>query len=275
MRKVIGALGLALVLCGPLAAQDNTQTLADIRQELTVLNVEIQRLRREFSTTGAPNPNLSGSSVLERVDSIEAELQRLTRQTEQLTQRVDRVVADGTNRVGDLEFRLCELEPDCDLASLSEGTTLGGGELPGASAAPAPEPDVEQGGQLAIAEQSQFDAANAALAEGSYDKAARLFAEFDTAYPGSPLAAEAHLNRGRALDNMGDTREAARAYLASFTGDPSGPNAAEALFQLGAALGRLGQVDQACVTLGEVSARFPGAPAVAKATQEMATLNCT
>ncbi|MEY8843105.1 tol-pal system protein, partial [Cribrihabitans sp. XS_ASV171] len=121
---------MALFLAQPLAAQDRAQTLADIRQELTVLHVEIQRLRREFSTTGAPSSNLSGSSVLERVDAIEAELQRLTRQTEQLTQRIDRVVADGTNRVGDLEFRLCELEADCDIAKLSEGTTLGGGDLP-------------------------------------------------------------------------------------------------------------------------------------------------
>ncbi len=274
MRKAIGALGLALMLATPLAAQDRTQTLADIRQELTVLHVEIQRLRREFSTTGAPSANLSGSSILERVDAIEAELQRLTRQTEQLTQRVDRVVADGTNRVGDLEFRLCELEPDCDIAKLSEGTTLGGGDLP-AAAQTAPETPQETGGQLAVAEQSQFDAANAALAEGAYDKAAQLFSEFDQAYPGSPLASEARLNRGRALDNLGDTREAARAYLASFTGDPTGPNAAEALFQLGAALGRLGQVDQACVTLGEVGVRFPDSPAAARAGQEMTSLGCS
>ena len=35
-----------------LMAQDNDQTLADIRQQLTVLSVEVQKLRRELSTTG-------------------------------------------------------------------------------------------------------------------------------------------------------------------------------------------------------------------------------
>ena len=43
-------LGLAF---GPVAVQaQDAQTLADVRQELTVLNVEVQKLRRELSTTG-------------------------------------------------------------------------------------------------------------------------------------------------------------------------------------------------------------------------------
>jgi len=51
--------------------------------------------------------------------------------------------------------------------------------------------------------------------------------------------------------------------------------AADSLFELGAALGRLGQTDQACVTLGEVGARFPAAQAATSAKQEMADLGCS
>ena len=43
------ALGLQSV---PAMAQD-AETLADVRQELTVLFVEVQKLKRELSTTGA------------------------------------------------------------------------------------------------------------------------------------------------------------------------------------------------------------------------------
>ena len=38
----------------------------------------------------------------------------------------DRVVADGTNRVGDLEYRVCEMEEGCDIATLGKTKPLGG-----------------------------------------------------------------------------------------------------------------------------------------------------
>ena len=279
MRFAILALVVLVGLApGRLAAQ-NEQTLADIRQELTVLHVEIQRLRRELSTTGAPTVTLNEASVLDRVGAIEAELQRLTSQTEQLEHRVDRVVIDGTNRIGDLEFRLVELEGG-DVSQLSETTTLGGGAVPAVGGSVQTTGSASTGGtspgsELAMGEEADYQAAANALAAGDYQQAANLFVQFDTAYPGSPLASQANLGRGKALDGLGDTREAARAYLGSFTSNPTGPVAADALFELGAALGRLGQRDQACVTLGEVGVRFPGTDAVARARQEMATVGCT
>ena len=87
-------------------AQERVQTLADIRQDLNILYVEIQRLKGELSTTQGPSVSVATGSVLERVQNIETELQRLTALSEELQFRVERVVQDGTNRVGDLEFRL-------------------------------------------------------------------------------------------------------------------------------------------------------------------------
>lgn len=267
---------IAVLACmGGLAGADE-RTLADIRQELTVLNVEVQKLRRELSTTGAPTTALAGGSVLDRVGAIEAELQRLVAQTERIEGRVSRVVADGTNRIGDLEFRLVELEGG-DVSQLGETSTLGGAEDTAAAvAAPTPAGDMAtgDGSLLAVGEQSDFDTARAALDEGAYQKAVSLFETFNQTYPGSPLAARADLERGRALDATGDTREAARAYLASFSGDSTGPDAPLALYELGAALGRLGQTSQACVTLNEVGVRFPGAPSVVAARDEIARLGC-
>lgn len=263
----------AIALSSGMANAQDAQTLADIRQELTVLHVEVQRLKRELSTTGAPAPNLSGGSVLERVDTIEAELQRLTSQTERMSQRIDRVVSDGTNRIGDLEFRLVELEGG-DVSALGETTTLGG-DTAVISETSIAEPDNSTDTELAVGEKAEFDAAKAALDAGDHRKAADLLANFDASYPGSPLGPQAHLNRGKALEGLGDTREAARAFLASFTNDSTGPVAAEALYELGSALGRLGQVDQACVTLAEVAVRFPAASAVAQAQSEMTSLGCS
>ena len=84
--KVRGLLVAALVLVAPVPAlaQDREQTLADIRQELNVLYVEMQKLKREMSTTGAPSATVTGSSVLDRVASMEAELQRLDQEPKKL-----------------------------------------------------------------------------------------------------------------------------------------------------------------------------------------------
>lgn len=273
--KVAGWVLAAVIATAGVAQAQDQQTLADIRQELTVLDHEIKRLRREFSTTGSPAPNLSGSSILERVDAIEAELQRLTRQTEQLNQRVQNIVSDGTNRIGDLEFRLVELEGG-DLSTLGETSTLGGDDQTTSAVLPTEnQPATPDQGELAVGERADFDTASQALADGDFQTAATMFTQFDTSYPGSPLAPEAHLKRGRALEALGDTREAARAYLASFTGDSEGTFAPEALYELGAALGRLGQTDQACITLGEVGVRFPSSASVSNASQEMASLGCS
>ena len=91
MRSVVVVLGLVLALSPLRAAAQDQQTLADIRQELTVLFVEIQRLKRELSTTGSPSAAVGGGSVLDRVNAIEAQLTRLTARTEELENRVDRV----------------------------------------------------------------------------------------------------------------------------------------------------------------------------------------
>ncbi|MDW4499503.1 tol-pal system protein YbgF [Sulfitobacter sp. D35] len=267
----------------PFSALAQDETLADIRQELNVLYVEVQKLKRELSTTGAPGVSTAGNSVIERVSAMESELQRLTSKAEELEFRINSIVEDGTNRIGDLEFRLVELEGG-DVSSLGETTTLGGeaaqsgaaaGNAPAATPPPATQPAAPGGAQLAVGEETDFKAAQESLAAGNYQQAANQFADFTQTYPGGPLGPAAELGRGTALENLGDSREAARAYLASFSADPTGQTAPEALFRLGRALGALGQTQEACVTLGEVGVRFPNAPEAQQAASQRGTLGCS
>jgi len=163
------------VLVAPVTGQaQDDQTLADVRQELTILYTDVQRLKRELSTTGGAAGTTTGGSVLERVGTMESELQRLTAKTEQLENRINRVVADGTNRIGDLEFRLVELEGG-DISALGETTTLGGGTAP-VVAAPAPSTTDSNQPDLAIGEKADFERAQGALASGDFRTAADLFA---------------------------------------------------------------------------------------------------
>ena len=266
---------MALAWAGAASAQDRAETLADIRQELSVLYVEIQKLKRELSTTGASGELTVGGSLIDRVTAIEGELQRLTSKTEQMGFRIDQVATDGGNRVGDLEFRLCELEADCDIGALGQGTTLGG-VIPqsGGSDAIISDSGIGDAPQLAVGEQADFEAAETTLANGEYISAAEQFANFQANYPGGPLNARAGLLRGEALEGAGEMTEAARAYLEAFSVAPNGPLAPDALYRLGNALGQLGQTEEACVTLGEVSARFPGGHAAQEAAAAMQSFGC-
>lgn len=277
LRRSAAGLALGSLACGALLAQDSREaTLADMRQELNVLFVEIQRLKRELSTTGGPPAPPVAGTLQGRIDAIEGELARVTGRVEALEFRVDRIVRDGTNRIGDLEFRIVELEGG-DVGALGDTTTLGGEDLaalPAPGPAAAPSGGLPAGPELAANEQADFDAATVALSEQDYSQAANLFGRFNETYPGSPLAAQAQMGRGAALENLGDLREAARAYLAAFQTDPDGNVAPEGLYRLGRTLGLLSQITEACVTLGEVGARFPGDPSAGLAEEERQGLGC-
>lgn len=268
---------MAIVLVAlPLAgfAQDRAQTLADIRQELTVLNQSVQGLRAELSTTGGASSGSFGGSILDRVDAIEAALAQVTAKTEDLEFRVNKVVSDGTNRIGDLEFRLTELEGG-DLGAIGTTPTLGG-DTGGAVVAPAVPsvPSLGDSASLATNEQADFDRAKGVLGQGDFRGAADLFAAFAQTYTGGPLTAQAQFYRGEALSNLGETSEAARAWLEAFSGDMTGPVAPKALLNVGQALATLGQGPEACVTLNEVGVRFPTDPAAIDAANAALGLGC-
>ena len=275
-------LGLAVVLClMPVLghAQDRAQTLADIRAELGALAAEFNALKAELVSSGAAATGAAGGDALQRMDTIEAELARLTARTEEVELKLNRVVSDGTNRIGDLEYRLCEVTEGCDPATLGATPTLGDA---GGGAAPAPvatdtgvgTAPATGGTELAVAEQADFDRAKEVLGQGDFPGAAALFATYAQSYPGGPLVPEAHYLRGEALSKTGDTGNAARAYLDAFSAAPEGPFAPDALLKLGEGLGALGQVPEACVTLAEVGTRYPGSLAATQATVAMQGFQC-
>lgn len=269
--------GAALVLClMPVLghAQDRLETLTDIRVELAALAAEFNALKAELVASGAATNGTAGGDALTRMDTIEAELARLTSRTEEIELKLNRVVSDGTNRIGDIEYRLCEVTDGCDPTNLGATSVLGEtGPAVVDPTVPGTDP-AAVGVELAVAEQEDFDRAKAVLASGDFRGAAELFATYAQSYPGGPLIPEAHFQRGEALTTLGDTSNAARAYLDAFNAAPEGPFAADSLYKLGEGLALLGQVPEACVTLGEVGLRYPGSMAATQASVAMTGLGC-
>jgi tol-pal system protein YbgF len=274
-NAILGAvMSVSLLGLLPAAAQD-AQTLADIRQEAAVLSVELLKLKRELSTTGAPNTGFAGASTLERVDTMEASLTRLTGKMEQLEFRIDGIVKDGTRQLDDLNFRICELETGCDIGNLPSLAPIGGAAVSTpTTATQAPSTPLEGGGQLAAAEQSDFDAAKALFDGADYTASAAAFGTFAQNYTGGFLTSEALFLRGESLSHLGSTSDAARAYLESFNASSEGPRAPSALLRLGASMAALGHVDKGCVMLAEVGTRFAGAAEAGQAAEARTALGC-
>lgn len=262
---------LMLVLALPRAASADTETLADIRNELGALASQIASLQKELapSQTTIGGAGTTGS-VLDRVNAIEQELSRLIGKTETLEIRIERIVADGTNRIGDLEFRLIELEGG-DLSAVGTISPLGGEAAPGR---PASSDGGNGGALLAVGERADFDRAREAFDAGDYENAISRLVAFSEAYPGGPLSAEATFLRGHAHSALSETSQAARAYLDVFNMAPEGRFAPEALFRLGESLGALGQAQEGCLMFDEVEFRFPATEFVAQLGPARRSLGC-
>ena len=264
------------------AADAAPRTLADLRADLRAVGADLRALRSELTASGAEGFRAAGGdSAIDRMNAMEREITRLTGETERLRHRIDRIVRDGSNRIGDIEFRLCEMEDGCDLGAL---TTSQLGDLDGGSAALLGAafdsgPSAAGGGSgvpgaMTAQEQTELDRARAALDAGEFAGAAQMFGSFASTHAGSPAATEALYLQGVALDGAGDPKGATGAWLQAFAAAPGGPRAADALLGLSrvSAAGR--PAAEGCVYLDELILRFPGTPQADEAARRSASAGC-
>ena len=242
IKRVYGVL-LAVALTGVAEAQE--PTMEDIRADLSVLGQQLEDLRSELGATG--NTVLSArdaASALVRIDEINADLRAALGRVEALEIKVRQVIDDGTRRIGDMEFRLSELEGG-DPALNPPTTPLGG---------------TDNQSEVISTERQAFNAAKKALDEGDGASAASQLAAFLSSFPDGPLTSEARYLQGEALALQGDHQNAARSFLSGFSGAPDSPFAPLSLYGLSVSLFALGQGDQACLTLAEIQIRYADIP---------------
>lgn len=269
---------LIAALPGLAMAQDKGKTLADLRAELTRLAQDIQGLRAELVASGPEGMRAAGGvTALDRLNSMEAALAQLTGQTEALGNRIDRVVTDGTNRIGDLEFRLCEMQEGCDLGALGDTPPLG---QPGAGAAPdalsgaTPKPAADAAATPAPSPAAAGAAAAAAAVAGASGPAEmgvtpppKPAATPATPTPttGAPLQAgeQAEIDRAREVLGQGDFRGAADLFAAFAAAHPQSALIGEARYLQGQALAGAGDTKAAAEVWLDAFSGDPDGPRAA------------
>ena len=269
--------------------QIDAATLAEMQTALRAVSADLQALRAELLASGASGFEAAGGdSAIDRMNAMEAQIATLTDQTEQLANRIKRVVADGTNRIGDVEFRLCEMDPNCDLGALMTAE-IGRQGGHGAAAGPEPEPlpsdisaaplpPLEEPGPGAAPpteeEAREFASARAAVEAGEWAKAITELDHLTSAHAGGPLTAEALYLRGVAQQASDQLEPAAQSWLTAFSAAPDGPRAPASLLALSRTMVTLGAPADACPYLSELTRRFPAAPEAVEAGGILAEAGC-
>jgi len=236
-------------------------------------------------------------------------LQSMTAKLEKLEFQLNKLTTDSAKRFDDIEFRLCELEDDCDINQLNSSTFIGS-DLK----IVIPKSDVvnDSKNELAIAEEADYAAAETAFGNKQFDEALIKFKLFVDAYPEgdltnkayyfiaeslfalekwaeavegysifidfnpeSELLGEAYFEQGQAFASLERWTDAARSYLGAFSYDRESIIAPNALYYLGLSLDKIGQRQEACQTVNEVVVRYPDAPIISTAINQMQIMECS
>ncbi|MEM9640509.1 MAG: tol-pal system protein YbgF [Pseudomonadota bacterium] len=257
----------------------DTTTLAQIRADIDALSAQISGLRSELI---APDPQSTGivnpAPLQARVDNTAAEVQRLQAAIEALQLRVEKVVVDGTNRVGDLEFRLTELSGG-DLSAYQDPPALGEGESASDPAALAAlRPVLRDSSNLSNVQPTATPSAEDALAlPQTANGSEGLGLQTDTgqaAVPApvpdpavaQPQTEQAAFDAAQALYRAGDYRAAEQAFSEFLLQYPGGARAGEAAFYRGESLAATGDWNNAARAYLD---SFSGTPQGTKAAEAL------
>jgi TolA-binding protein len=259
MRKLL----IAMLLLGastPAMAQQTVERRVDrLEQEMRAVQRRVfpggagatvePEIRPATPTRPAVEAGDAISTLNARVDSIEAQLARLTGQVEESGYRMRQLEEQLNQLRTDTQARLGRVEPPVATEPAPE---------PGA--VPVMEPIVDRPATPATAADPAEAAYNAGFRlweQRNYAAAQNALTQAAERHPRSRWASWARNLAGRAYLDDGKPATAARVFLANYQDDPRGERAADSLFFLGEALVRLNRRSEACPVYDELEQTYP------------------
>jgi TolA-binding protein len=238
----------------------------------------------------------SASSLAQRLDAVERQLQQLINQEEQnghrvsvLESGVNQMKSDSDSRMNALEQKVATLSapPPQPAQTLDESTDTtptkpvtsksktesaskskadAGSKSKKAQTASATadktvaqskdEPDSDSTAAASDPGEDAYSAGYHLWADGDYAGAVKSLTSFTAQYPNHKRVSWARNLIGRALLEEGQPRAAAEAFLANYRSDPGGGRAQDSLYYLGQSLMKLNQPGQACKAYAELESVY-------------------
>jgi len=259
------AMVLAWPSLGPALAQVESREGIALQNQILELRREVQALRDAVARGGSGGGSSLGSasrppvssgggtteltaSLVDRVQQLEEEVRRLRGRTDEAGFALQRATEEQKKALGDLDFRVQELE------------NKGGGSRPSA-----PQP---QGQLQAPAAQRPAQAAprtpeaalregNAALARRDYAAAEAAAREVIAARGQNPRAYDARFLLAEALFGKRDYQQAALTYDDTYRRSRNGSKAQDSLLGLANSFIAINEKRSACDTLNQLRSEFP------------------
>ena len=310
MRSILVLLTVLILGSVPAMAQNaELQPLLDrlqrLEKDINVLSRSVFKGEQPAAGSFSTGSDGSAARMGVRMTELEEQIRNLTGtmetvsfQINQVTQRLDQVMADIEFRLGSLEGgRPATATPRVAsvprTASVTAAPMEGGGTAPimgtlGAISekdlaavqvdapkieeenqekpAPQIEASQEQPAQQAsvqpaqsLTPREQYGQARKMLITGDFDSAEDALKRFLVENPKDPLAPNARYWLGETYYVRGNFLEAAETFLANYQSDPKGAKAPDGLLKLGMALANLDKKREACAALGKLLKEYPKA----------------
>ena len=252
---LLASVGICLVGgVGGGIAVSQTQPLAPVQwdnRRLDTLDRNVRRLERALTQRNAvgqpvlvePDPEtvaLQGqvANLDRRLQDLESTLQRMTRDQEQTTFKLDEIARDNAallTRLGETETRIKASEERAQAAATAAA-------------------EAEQAGRSPTGDANADLAAARALSDPAAQ--AQAYETLITNWPSTPQAGEAGYRLGDLKRGANDMAGAVQAYAGALAGWPTTPWAGETTLKLARALAATDRNTQACGALGEFNRRY-------------------
>jgi tol-pal system protein YbgF len=287
---------LFYVLMGALTAVMSLQSAsaqdAETADQLNRLERDVRFLQRQIyrgsSSDPRPSAPASGayhaelsveiSELREEMRTLHGKIEKLQHKNAQLKQQQERVVGDMEFRIKELEDAIASMQRATVTAAVDEDKKRTPEEnthaLESGTSADTVDATEEK---ITKDSDSHYNRAFELLNQKDYAKAAASFNGFLRAFPNDPLVPNAYYWLGESYYARGDYVRAANGFRRGYESDKDGQKAPDNLLKLGLSLANVKRKEEACVILGKVVESYPDKHYDAlreKASESMARLKC-